>query len=81
VRMLAVRGDAVAKIHAQRAVSERSRVGAAECARPLGVGVDALGELEFFVGDATPQHEIPPHTVTHGLMRHDGVRLPEGIVE
>jgi hypothetical protein len=46
VRMLTVGADAVAKLHTQGAVSERSRVGAAERARPLGVGVDVFGELE-----------------------------------
>ena len=45
VRVLAVGAGAVADLHAQRAVSERSSVGAAERARPLGIGVDVFGEL------------------------------------
>jgi hypothetical protein len=75
VRMLTVGADAVAKLHTQGAVSERSRVGAAERARPLGVGVDVFGELEFFVGDARRHHEVHPHAVTHELMRHGRLRL------
>ena len=80
VRVLAVGADAVAKLHAQRAVSERRRVGAAESARPLGVGVDVFGELEVFVREASSQHEIHPDAVTQGLMRCGRVKLPEGIV-
>jgi hypothetical protein len=80
VRVLAVCADAVAKLYGQRAVSERRRVGAAECARPLGVGVHAFGELEFFVREAGTQHEFHSHAVTQGLMRHEGVKLLEGIV-
>jgi hypothetical protein len=56
-------------------------VGAAERARPLGVGVDAFGELEVFVRDANSQHEIHPHAVTHGLMRHGRVGLLKHLVE
>ena len=67
VTMLAVGVDAVAKLHAQRAVSERGRVGAAECTRPLGVGVDVFGELEFFVRDTNSHHTIHRHAVTQGL--------------
>jgi hypothetical protein len=73
VRMLTVGADAVAKLHAQRAVSERSRVGAAERARPQGVGVDVFGELEFLFRDASLHHEVHPDAVTHGLMRHGRV--------
>ena len=81
VTMLAVGVDAVAKLHAQRAVSERGRVGATERARPLGVGVDVFGLREFFVREASAQHEFHPLAVTQGLMRHDRVRLPEDIVK
>jgi hypothetical protein len=80
VRVLAVGVDAVAKLHAQRAVSERGRVGATERARPLGVGVDAFGELEFLVRDANSQHEIHPHSVTRELMRHGGAILLEDTI-
>jgi hypothetical protein len=75
VCVLAVGADAVATLHAQGAVSERSRVGAAERTRPLGVGVYVFGELEFFVREASSQHELHPHAVTRGLMRHDRVKL------
>ena len=69
MRMLTVGADAVAaKLHAHRAVSEWSRVGAAERARPLGVGVDAFGELEFFVGDARRHHKVHPHAVTQACV-------------
>jgi hypothetical protein len=71
VSVLAVGADAVAKLHAQRAVSERGIVGAAERERPLGVGEHAFSELEFLVGDATSKHEIHPHAVAYGLMRHN----------
>jgi hypothetical protein len=70
VRVLAVGPDAVAKLHAQRALLERGRVGAAERARPLGVGVNMFGELEFLVREARSQHEIHPHAITRRLVRH-----------
>jgi hypothetical protein len=69
VRVLAVGLDAVADLHAQRAVSVRGGVGATERARPQGVGVDAFGELEVFFGDATTHHDVQPDAVTQGLMR------------
>jgi hypothetical protein len=82
VTMLTVGADAVAQIHAHRTVWERGSVlGAAERARPLGVGVDVFGELEFFVGDARSQHEFHPHAFTRGLMRHERVRLLEAIAD
>ena len=79
MRMPTVGPDAVAKLHAHEAVSERSRVGAAERARLLGVGVDVFGELEFFVREAKTHHKLRPHAVTQRLVRHDGVKLLEGI--
>jgi hypothetical protein len=78
--VLAVGADAVAKLHAQRALSKRRRAGAAERARPQGVGEDLLGELEFLVGDASSHHEFNPCAVTQGLMRHDRVGLLEQLV-
>jgi hypothetical protein len=78
VRVLAVGSDAVAKIHAQRALTERNRVGAAERARPQGVGVDLfVRELEFFFRDAIRNHEVHPHAVTQGWMRRGRADLLE----
>ena len=80
MRVLTVVVKAVANFHAQRTLSERGRVGAADCARPLGVGVDVFGEREFFVGEAIIQHEIHPHAVTRGVVRHGGAELPELLI-
>jgi hypothetical protein len=83
-RMLAVGADAVANLHSKRAVSERgivSRDGAAESARPLGVGVDVFGELEVLVREAEIHHEVHPRAVTQGWMRRGRVVLLEHLVE
>jgi hypothetical protein len=73
--VLAVGHDAVVHLHAQRAVSERGRVGAAERARPQGVGMDPFGELEVFVREAIHEHTVHPQAVTYGLMGRDSVHL------
>jgi hypothetical protein len=80
VRVLAVGANAVVTLHAQRSFSERNSVGAAERARPQGVGVDVFRELDFFVGEASIHHEVHPDAVTHRLMRHDRAKLLEGSV-
>ena len=75
VSVLTVRVDTEAHLHAPRAASERVGGGAAEGAEPLGVGVNLLGELEVFVGDAGRQHEEHPDPVARRLMRDAGVGL------
>jgi hypothetical protein len=59
MRVLTVVVKAVANFHAQRTLSERGRVGAADCARPLGVGVDVFGKREFFVREANRKNTSP----------------------
>jgi hypothetical protein len=41
------------------------------------VGVDAFGELDLFIREASSQHATHPDAVTRGLMRHAGVKLLE----